>query len=275
MIGLGKIIGQRQPVIGSLRQTSASQKICQLQPRQPLRLLSFNIQVGISTGAYWHYVARSWKHLIPHQERDQNIERISRMIAGYDLVALQEVDGGSLRSKQINQVQRLAELAGFPYWYQQLNRDLYPFAQHSNGLLSRMPIAQLEDHPLPGSGRGALLATIGSGDQQLAIIMMHLALSSKARNNQLAYVHELASNYKHYVLMGDLNTQIDDLLYRSPLRNLDLRAPQSCATFPSWKPQRCLDHILVSSELEVGEVCVLPAPISDHLPVSTEIFLPS
>lgn len=273
MLGLNRHV-MRKPIYGCLQQTDGALS-CQLQPKQPLRLLSFNIQVGISTQAYWHYVARSWKHLLPHQERDHNLERISQMLTNYDLVALQEVDGGSIRSRQVNQVQRLAELAGFPYWYQQLNRNLRPFAQHSNGLLSRYALQHLEDHQLPGTGRGALLATIGQGDNQLAIISMHLALSSKARNQQLAYVRELASNYKHYVLMGDLNTQIDDLLYRSPLRSLDLRAPQSCATFPSWKPQRCLDHILVSPEIQVGDVCVLPLPVSDHLPVAIEIFLPN
>lgn len=273
MLGLGNNQG-RQPIIGSVQHITDGLS-CPLQPRRPLRLLSFNIQVGISTRAYWHYVARSWKHVLPHQERDLNIEKISQMLTAYDLVALQEADGGSLRSRQVNQVQRLAELAKFPYWYQQLNRDLYPFARHSNGLLSRLPIQQLEDHPLPGpSGRGALLATIGIGSERLGVIMMHLALSSKARNRQLAYVRELASDFKHFVLMGDLNTQPEELLLRSPLRDLDLRSPQSCATFPSWKPQRCLDHILVSSELKVGDVCVLPAPISDHLPVSTEIYLP-
>ena len=40
---------------------------------QRIRLLSFNIQVGISTSAYRHYVTRSWKHLSPHQERYRNL----------------------------------------------------------------------------------------------------------------------------------------------------------------------------------------------------------
>lgn len=244
--------------------------------KKTLRLLSFNIQVGISTGAYWHYLTRSWKHFLPHQERFKNLERIGFMLNDFDLVAIQEADGGSLRSNNINQVQQLAQLAKFPYWYQQLNRNFGPFAQHSNGLLSRVNVHSLEDHPLPGpAGRGAILLQIGSGPDAVAVVMMHLALGSKVRNLQLGYVRELVQDYKHYVLMGDLNTHVDDLLYRSPLRTLDLRAPQSIATFPSWNPQQCLDHILVSSELKIGQVSVLPLPISDHLPVATEIILPS
>ncbi|NLC10307.1 MAG: EEP domain-containing protein [Gammaproteobacteria bacterium] len=264
----------RQAKTGRLIDNTEASSYC-IDGKETLRLLSFNIQVGISTGAYWHYVTRSWKHILPHQERFKNLQRIGFMLNDFDLVAIQEADGGSLRSNYINQVQQLAQLGKFPYWYQQLNRDLGPFAQHSNGLLSRVNVHSLEDHPLPGpAGRGAILLQIGSGPDAVVVVMMHLALGTKVRNQQLGYVRELVQDYRHYVLMGDLNTHVDDLLYRSPLRTLDLRAPQSIATFPSWNPQQCLDHILVSSGLQIGQVSVLPLPISDHLPVATEIILP-
>ena len=120
-----------------------------------LRLLSFNIQVGISTERYHHYLTRSWQHLLPHAGRASNLQRIGDLLGNYDLVALQEADGGSLRSGYVNQVEQLAQLGAFPYWYQQLNRNLGRFAQHSNGVLSRLEPQGLEDHPLPGpSGSG-------------------------------------------------------------------------------------------------------------------------
>ena len=129
-----------------------------------LRLLSFNIQVGISTERYRHYLTRGWQHLLPHHGRAGNLQRIGALLGDYDLVALQEVDGGSLRSGYINQVERLAELGAFPYWYQQLNRDLGRLAQHSNGVLSRLRPDLVEDHPLPGPpGRGAILVRFGEG----------------------------------------------------------------------------------------------------------------
>ncbi|HZJ93562.1 MAG TPA: endonuclease/exonuclease/phosphatase family protein [Thiopseudomonas sp.] len=243
---------------------------------QRIRLLSFNIQVGISTSAYRHYVTRSWKHLIPHQERYRNLEKIGFLLGDYDIVALQEADGGSLRSGNINQVQQLAQLGNFPYWYQQRNRNLGPFAQHSNGLLTRMQPQKLEDHPLPGpAGRGAILAQIGDDDNAIAVVSMHLALGTRARTRQLDYIREIVSDYKHIILMGDMNTHAEKLLINSPLSSLNLRAPQVCATFPSWNPQRCLDHILISSELEIANMSVLPVPISDHLPVSMDIILPT
>lgn len=242
---------------------------------QILRLLSFNVQVGIRTSAYHQYLTRCWKHLLPHRERQSNLALTSDLLQDFDIVALQEVDGGSLRTWRQNQVEQLASQAGFNYWYQQLNRDLAPFAQHSNGLLSRFTPSQIEDHALPGpKGRGAILVRYGEGPSSLAIIMMHLALGSRVRNLQLGYIRELASDYRHCVLMGDMNTHTDDLLYRSPLRGLDLSAAQTCATFPSWKPARCLDHILLSPELEASHSRVVAYPLSDHLPVATEIRLP-
>ncbi|MET1079459.1 MAG: endonuclease/exonuclease/phosphatase family protein [Pseudomonas sp.] len=241
-----------------------------------LRLLSFNIQVGNSTEGYRHYLTRGWQHLLPHRGRAGNLQRIGEVLADYDLVALQEADGGSHRSGYVNQVEHLAHLGAFPYWYQQLNRNLGRLAQHSNGVLSRLCPTLLEDHPLPGPpGRGAILLRFGDGPEALAVVMMHLSLGARTRTRQLAYIRELISGYRHKVLMGDMNTHATDLLQHSPLRDLGLLAPQVEATFPSWRPQRCLDHILLSSELHLERVRVLALPISDHLPVAVEIRLPA
>ena len=240
-----------------------------------LRLLSFNIQVGISTERYRHYLTRSWQHLLPHTGRAGNLRKIGDLLSDFDLVALQEADGGSLRSGYVNQVEPLAHLGAFPYWYQQLNRNLGRFAQHSNGVLSRLKPHLLEDHPLPGpSGRGAILVRFGEGENALIVVMMHLALGAKTRALQLGYIRELIGGYRHQVLMGDMNTHATDLLEHSPLRDLGLVAPQVEATFPSWRPQRCLDHILLSPSLTLERVEVLAQPISDHLPVAVEIRLP-
>ncbi|WP_054889963.1 endonuclease/exonuclease/phosphatase family protein [Pseudomonas sp. NBRC 111129] len=240
-----------------------------------LRLLSFNIQVGISTERYRHYLTRSWQHLLPHNGRAGNLQKIGKLLSDFDLVALQEADGGSLRSGFVNQVEHLAQLGAFPYWYQQLNRNLGRFAQHSNGVLSRLKPQLLEDHPLPGpAGRGAILVRFGEGEDALIVVVMHLALGAKTRALQLGYIRELIGGYRHQVLMGDMNTHAADLLEHSPLRDLGLVAPQVEATFPSWRPQRCLDHILLSSSLTLERVEVLAQPISDHLPVAVEIRLP-
>jgi len=44
-------------------------------------------------------------------------------------------------------------------------------------------------------------------------------------------------------------------------------------TFPSWRPVRALDHMLVTPTVEVVDATVLDDALSDHLPVAAEIRL--
>ena len=241
-----------------------------------LKLLSFNIQVGINTQRYHHYLTRGWQHLLPHARRQQTLGQIAQLLSDFDVVALQEVDGGSIRSGFVNQVEHLARESQFPYWYQQLNRNLGRFAQHSNGFLSRYQPQLLEDHKLPGMlpGRGAILTSFGQGPDSLLVVMMHLALSTRTRASQLAYIRERIADHSHVVLMGDMNTHAEDLLERSPLKGSNLHTASLPGTYPSWKPARVLDHILLSPSLDIEQVDVLPQAISDHLPVAMHIRLP-
>ncbi len=242
-----------------------------------LRLLSYNIQVGINTEQYRHYFTRGWQHVLPYSKRMGNLNLVATLLSDFDLVALQEVDGGSLRTGFVNQTEYLALKGRFPFWYQQLNRNLGKIAQHSNGLLSRLRPLLLEDHKLPGliPGRGALIAEFGLSEKPVLIVMMHLALSKRTRNIQLSYIRERIQGYEHIILMGDMNTHVSQLLNDSPLKYTSLLPSNSQGhTFPSWRPKLSLDHILVSPSLKVKTVNVLKVPISDHLPVAVEVALP-
>lgn len=249
-----------------------------LTPCNRLRLLSFNIQAGMTVQNYRHYVTRGWQHLLPARQKYQNLNRISDLLHHCDVVALQEIDGGSLRSGFVNQVEYLARLGNFPYWYQQCTRDFGQFGRYGNGLLSRVHPSSVEDHRLPGllPGRGAIFLRFGDERCELIVINLHLALGRRSRVRQLAYIRELIEGYRHVVIMGDMNTHADQLLEAaSPLAGSGLRSAMGGHfTFPSWRPRRGLDHILVSESLEVGDVVVPAVTISDHLPVGLEIRLP-
>jgi endonuclease/exonuclease/phosphatase family metal-dependent hydrolase len=73
-----------------------------------IRLLSYNIQVGMASTRPHHYLTESWKHVLPHAKSYDNLTRIAHAISGFDIVALQEVDAGSLRTSFINQIEYLA-----------------------------------------------------------------------------------------------------------------------------------------------------------------------
>ncbi|WP_323752777.1 endonuclease/exonuclease/phosphatase family protein [Marinobacter sp.] len=256
---------------------SGSEHVPDFEPQRHIRLLTFNIQVGINTSSYRHYVTRSWQHFLPNRRRFENLDRIASLLKQYDVVALQECDGGSLRSGYVNQVQYLAEAAGIPYWYQQLNRNMGQLAQHSNGLLSRYRPLDVAEHRLPGliPGRGAIIARYGSGDDPLVLVQMHLSLSKSAQQRQLGYVRDLIADYQHVVLMGDMNAHAEQLLTKTPLKETDLvPLPGTAHSFPSWRPEKALDHIMVSPSLEIRRAEVVSYPVSDHLPIAMDIALP-
>jgi endonuclease/exonuclease/phosphatase family metal-dependent hydrolase len=245
-------------------------------PRRRLHVLSFNIQAGIDTRTYRDYLMQSWKHVLPHRERMRNLNRIADVLSLYDLVGLQEVDAGSLRSGFIGQTEYLAHRAGFPHWYQQVNRNIGAFAQHSNGLLTRLRPSHLTEHKLPGMpGRGAMLADFGTDGAGLRVCIVHLSLGRRSRQMQLRFVADLIGNHPHAIVMGDLNCGCDALEVRHLMRAAGLREP-ACdqKTFPSWRPMRRIDHILVSESLPIRNARVLDYSLSDHLPISLEVDLP-
>ncbi len=248
------------------------------QPTTSLRLLSFNIQAGTSTTRYRHYLTRGWRQVLPHSNRIENLDAVAELMVDYDVVGLQEVDSGSLRAGYVNQTKYLANHAGFGYWSHQLNRKVGRIAYGGNGLLTRFEPSEITDHRLPGAipGRGALWARYGNGDRSLHVVVLHLALGRRAREAQLDYVAERLGNVRHCIIMGDLNTSTESAELRRFVRRGDFQTPTAdLLTYPSWQPQRAIDHILISPGLEISNKAVLAVNCSDHCPVSVTVKLPA
>lgn len=243
-----------------------------------LKLITYNIQVGIASQRFRHYLTHSWKHVLPHAESFNNLDRIAELVNGFDIVALQEADAGSFRSLFINQVEFLARRGHFPHFYYQTNRNLGKIAQHSNGLLSRYPATHFIEHRLPGliPGRGLIEVHYGTTGNPLVMLLVHLGLSKRARMRQILYISRIVNRHRHVMVMGDFNCRT-----RSEEMNLlvdctGLSPPvDDLPTFPSWRPDRNIDHVLVSPSIHIDNVQVLQHPLSDHLPIGVEVTLPS
>lgn len=243
-----------------------------------LRLLSYNIQVGISSTLPRHYITKSWKHVFQTRRRFENLDKIAHLLRGHDIVGLQELDAGSHRTGYVDLTEYLAKQADYPFSYHQLNRNYGPLAQHGNGFLSRLRPTEITEHRLPSliPGRGAMVVRFGHGEESLVVIFVHLSLARRARANQLAFVRELSSNYRHVVVMGDMNCSPSSAEMQKLFRTSSLREPvEELRTFPSWRPQFHIDHILVSDTLEVSDCHVLNHAHSDHLPIAMEVILPT
>jgi endonuclease/exonuclease/phosphatase family metal-dependent hydrolase len=244
---------------------------------QRIKLLSYNVQAGISTGRYRHYITRSWKHVLPHAQRFSNLDSVAKLVRDYDIVGLQELDAGSLRSNNINLTQYLSEKADMPFWSDQTNRRIGRFASHSIGLLSRFHPQEIIEHRLPGRipGRGALFIRYGSKHDSLVVLILHMALGRRARLRQFDYISDIVNEYRHVIVMGDLNchsqsAEMDHLIERTMMSE----QMHGMCTFPSWRPHRNIDHILVTPTLQVDHVKALNFSLSDHLPVEMHITLP-
>ena len=241
-----------------------------------LKLLSANIQAGSSTRRYSDYATRSWSHVLPAGKRNA-LDAIATLAGTHDIVGLQEADPGSWRSGFTNQTHYLAERGGFEYWTHQPNRRVGAVASSANGLLSRLEPIEVTNHALPGriGGRGVLLSRFGEGNEGLVVAVAHLSLGAQSRHSQLSFIAELLADHPNAVLMGDFNCTSDRPEMSALYRGTSLQPP-SCAvhTFPSWRPQKAIDHILVTSNLKAAGMKALPAAFSDHLALSTELHVP-
>lgn len=247
------------------------------EDRRRLRIASFNIQTGITTASYRDYFTGSWRHLLPTSHRLVNLDRIAHLLRPFDIVGLQEVDGGGSRSRNVIQTHYLAERAGFAYWHNQVNRRFGDLALHSNGLLSRVRPDALYDLKLPGlPGRGAVLVRFSLEEHQaLYLCILHLALSRRGRLRQLAFISEWLRGQPNVILMGDLNCEPDTPELRLLTQRTELCEPAcELKTYPSWRPRKMLDYILVTPTLKVEHLRVVNFACSDHLPVAMDVYLP-
>lgn len=248
-------------------------------PGAPLRLrvLTYNLQVGIATRRYTDYLTRSWRHALPNPGLRQRLDALLELLAGHDLVALQEADAGSLRTGQENLVRYLAERAGFTHHALTVTRDLRPVARHCLGLLSRHPILEYADAPLAGPvpGRRLQVARLDVGGPSLKVLATHLSLGPKAQARQLSQLAHYIDPDEPTLLLGDLNCGPEALSRHPDLRRLGVSTGGSPPlTYPSWAPRKALDHVLVAGPARLVDVKALPPRHSDHLPVSALVELP-
>lgn len=247
-------------------------------PPSRLRLLSFNIQVGLHTARYRHYLTRAWRHALPGRDTYAALEQIAALIRNHDFVAIQEADAGSLRTGFVNQMAYLAEVGGFAHHGLAVTRNLKPFARHALGYLSHGPVRIIEEHGLPGPirGRAALQLEVAmpGGDTPLEVFVTHLSLGRQTQQRQLDYLAARAGRDLPSLIVGDLNAEPGLLRAHSALKAAGFWLPDSPPpTFPSWAPTRSIDHILLSPRVELHRLETLAQARSDHLPLAAEISI--
>lgn len=229
-----------------------------------MRFVLYNIRYG--TGPKGRHVARF---------SSRNLERIAVFLRAEepDLLGLIEVDLGSYRSGGKNQAQLLAEALGHfhshavKYEERSFWRRLPVLGKQGNAFLARDRIRNETFHFFE---QGMKRLVIELELDQVVVYLVHLALGSRARHQQLGALYNLVKTArKPFVVAGDFNVlwgeqEIDLFLAASGLQNANTaRLP----TYPSNNPHRHLDFILHSPEIIVREFRIPRVPFSDHLPL--------
>jgi endonuclease/exonuclease/phosphatase family metal-dependent hydrolase len=242
-----------------------------------LRILSYNTHVCIQASNNSESWKNIWQHVLPSHGKNHALKKISGIISSFDVVGLQESDAGSIRSNFTNQTKSMARLGGFEYWTEQVNRN-WIFARHSMGFLSRHKIESVSRHPLPGKipGRGVMIVHLSFNGEPLAFAVSHLSLGGRDRIKQADYIGDLIRDLDCMtILMGDFNCGSDSREISAITKKTGLRpAARHMPTYPSWKPQRDIDHFLVSDGIIIKKAHVLDFAMSDHLPLAIEAIIP-
>jgi endonuclease/exonuclease/phosphatase family metal-dependent hydrolase len=232
------------------------------------------MQAGIGSRRFRHVFTHGFRYLIPHRQSKTNLDEIAEMLGSFDIIALQEADSGSFRTRYVHQTEYLAQRAQIPYWHSQVTKEMGEIARMSLGILSRHPLYNIIEHRLPASkhGRGALEATVHANGQKIALFVTHLSLSKASRMRQIRFIAQQINRHDTAILMGDLNCTPDSEEFAYLLAHTNLESPsRRLFTFPSWRPLKSLDHILATRDLAMDRVGTLPFLCSDHLPLQGEL----
>ncbi|WP_026941784.1 endonuclease/exonuclease/phosphatase family protein [Hellea balneolensis] len=240
----------------------------------PLKVVTYNIQAAIGTRAYRQYITRINRQVFNSKAKLKTLKSIAAFASDFDVAALQEVDLGGRRSGFKCQVDHLLSLSDFKYMSMQENRIVGNISRHGNAILSKYPQADVCDLKLPGkhTGRGAIMARI-EAPKPFHVINVHLSLGEADQIMQIEYLVEQAPRHVPLMIMGDFNCAASSRPLRLLSNSLNM-IPVTTAedkTYPSWKPRKGFDHMLVSDHFRVMEKVVNDVVYSDHRPVSAEL----
>lgn len=239
-----------------------------------MKFLSYNIHAAIGTVNGAGYFTGVHRQFVQDTKKSKTLENIANFIRPYDIVCLQEVDLGGLRSGYMDQAEYLKTAAEFPHMAQQINRRVGRFSVHGNIILSRRQITDIDDYKLPGTvaGRGLLVAKIGHRNP-LIVANTHFSLGDKSQAQQFGFVQSILGDKDRVILAGDFNCTHDSKVLRDfdDGSDLDMVTERHHYAFPAWNPSRAIDHIFVSKSFGPTTCTVGNVRYSDHLPLDLRL----
>ncbi len=218
-----------------------------------------------------------------------NIARTAEAIAeiNADIIGLNEVYTAGEREDFCRQEEKLAKLAGYPYYAFAIGKA-FDWATIGNAILSRYPIKSVKKIAVPAPAehernvdenewyedRVLLCAEIDKNGENICVISTHFGLNPSEQRRIVDAVCKEIDVREQVILMGDFNALPDSKIL-SPLyaRLNSVAKEQGNAeyTFASYAPQRQIDYIFVPKTTKIKDYTVYKTRVSDHRPISAEI----
>ena len=209
---------------------------------------------------------------------------------GCDVIGLNEVyeNGSSPREDFKAQTKKLAELAGYSYYYYAQGQD-YDYTDIGNAILSKFPIKSYTTEVVPTvpesertgnywyENRILGIADVDFNGKTVKVIETHFGLAPIELERIVKKCCEVidGTNFP-VVLMGDFNVKPDDPWLEKIYERLKSAAAEknnSEFTWSTYNPNRQIDYIFAPKTAEILSYEVHKFKISDHRPITAEIEL--
>ena len=188
------------------------------------------------------------------------------------VVALQEVDAPSWWSGNLDHLAQIRAALGSPGAAHGIHATAANL-RYGTALLGSDGLTDVASHTFGASGptprKGFTIASTTLDGRELDVVSLHLDFAlSTIRERQLTELAQvLAVRRRPTVLLGDFNMEPSAL--QPFLDAQSMRSIPPAITFPGTGGR--IDHVVVTSELEIVDLHVLPDHVSDHLPVRASV----
>lgn len=190
-----------------------------------------------------------------------------------DVVAVQEIDSVTNRSKQKYVLGEVASLTGMHGTFAPaINFD---GGKYGIGILSREEPRRVTAHPLPGSEEARVMLV--AEFKKFVLCCTHLSLTEADRMASLSLIKEMAKDTrKPFFLAGDFNDGPTSPFIQALQQDFVILSDLNAPTYPANDPEDTIDYITVykkkARKLKTASRRVPYEPMaSDHRPIVVEL----
>ena len=237
-----------------------------------MRLLLYNIRYAVGGGASMHMPLPGAGYVLGNQSVLPDITNFIKAVDP-DIVGLIEVDTGSIRSRMVNQAEKIASDLGMntsyetKYGEKSINQILPIVRKQGNAFMAAQRVHGEKFHYFD-TGIKRLIIELEM--KEFAVFLVHLSLKYRHRHLQLRHLHDLIEKTeKPVIVAGDFNTfwgenEIYLFMRAAGLTSANIeRVP----TYPGRAPRKELDFVLYQEGIEVTKFEIPDVKLSDHLPL--------